>query len=155
MLMSEPRISNAGAKSAAIAGLLASALALLVPLVFGLLRPQYSHVRNYISELGEMGAPQTVWVNWAGFLPIGVLVLLFLYLASDPLLVDRKSIALVSFLGWGYVVAAFFPCDPGCPERGSMSQMVHNLFGILSYPAAILGLMRMAQSLATTLSNPH
>ena len=115
-----------------------------MPLVFGTLRPEYSQVRDYISELGERGAPYAGWVNWAGFLPIGVLVWAFLYLAKDRLQANRKTLLLLSAVGWGYVISAFFPCDPGCPDWGSRSQMVHNLSGVVGYPAISAGLMLMA-----------
>ena len=137
--------SNRAARPAAIAGLCASALAVLVPLVFGALSPSYSHVHNYISELGETGSPYAVWVNGAGFLPIGLAVFLFLFLAQLP--VARRSILLFSSVGWAYVLAAFFPCDPGCPEQGSLSQLVHNASAIVCYPATIAGLILMASSL--------
>ena len=90
----EHRHSHSATKPAAIAGLVAIALSLLVPLVFGMLRPEYSHVPNYISELGQTGSPYAGWVIWAGFLPIGLMVFLFLFLASSWLPVDRKSIFL-------------------------------------------------------------
>lgn len=133
-------------RTAAIAGLVASALCLLVPLVFGMLRPEYSHVRDYISELGETGAPYAGWVNLAGFLPIGLIVLVFVFTASRQMPINRKSALLFSSVGWTYLVASVFPCDPGCPERGSMSQMIHNLTAMVCYPATIAGLMLIAIS---------
>ena len=130
-------------KIAVVFGILGSAMSLLVPIVFGVLRPEYSHVRHYISELGEHGAPYAHWVNWIGFFPIGVFVFLFLLASRKELPVAQHSLLLFSFAGWGYVVAAFFPCDPGCPNDGSTSQLIHNLEGLVGYPATIIGLMQM------------
>ncbi len=144
--MAQHRSRDPVTRTATIAGLVAGALCFLVPLVFGMLRPEYSHVRDYISELGETGAPYAGWVNLAGFLPIGLIVLLFVFTASKLMPVDRKSAWLVSSVGWAYLVASVFPCDPGCPEQGSLSQMIHNLTAMVCYPASTTGLILIAIS---------
>ena len=130
-------------KIGTVSGLFASVVALITPLVFGMLRPEYSHVRSYISELGESGSPYAHWVNWVCFFPIGLAVFLFLLASRKALPVHRHSLLLFSFAGWGYIVAAVFPCDPGCPNEGSTSQLIHNLEGLVGYPATTLGLMQM------------
>jgi Protein of unknown function (DUF998) len=38
-------------------------------------RPEYSHLRNTISELGAVGAPGAPWMNVCGILPAGILVM--------------------------------------------------------------------------------
>lgn len=116
--------------------ILASLLALLTPVVFGALQPDYSHIRDYISELGATGAPYAHWVNYAGFLPIGVLtaivgVLLPSMIPKRPLTI-AASVLLFS-LSIGYLGAAFVPCDAGCPAEGSFKQSIHNLSGIIEY----------------------
>jgi NhaP-type Na+/H+ or K+/H+ antiporter len=42
-------------------------------------------------------------------------------------------------VGAAYLVSAVFPCDRGCPSTGSLSQTVHNAFGLLEYIGAIAG----------------
>src|SRR5215467_8490071 len=37
-------------------------------------RPDYSHLRNTLSELGMAGAPAAAWMNYAGIVPAGLLV---------------------------------------------------------------------------------
>jgi hypothetical protein len=44
-------------------------------------------------------------------------------------------------VGAAYLVSSIAPCDPGCPSAGSLSQSVHNLFGLLEYLGAIAGLL--------------
>ena len=98
--------------------------------IFGRRKPQYSHVVHTISELGEVGAPDQRRVAWAVFLPIGLLLLPLVqfYQASFPAIA-----ALAGCLCVGYLVAAFFPCDPGSPVSGSVRQGVHNLGGAIEY----------------------
>ena len=82
--------------------------------------------------------------NWAGFLPTGLLVLVFLSVINGRLPADGKSLLLFSAVGWGYVISPLCPCDPGCPYWGSASQLVHNLAAIVVYPATTAGLALMA-----------
>jgi hypothetical protein len=120
--------------------------------VAGALTPGYSHVSQFISELGARGAPYEWPVRVLGFLPAGVLLLAFCWLANRSL--PRSTLATLALLGLalyaaGYLVAAAFPCDPGCrPDRPSVSQSVHNAAGVLGYvfaPASLLALGRTAR----------
>lgn len=128
---------------AAACALGAGALALATPLLGGALRPGYSHCAQYISELGEIGAPHAAWVNRLGFLPIGLLVLLFCALAARGLTATRERIGLLclSGVGWSYLVAAFFACDPGCPADGPLRQQLHNAAGVLEYVGGGAGIL--------------
>jgi hypothetical protein len=97
-------------------------LAVVVPVLGGLLVSGHSHVENFISELGAVGTPWGRAVSLGGFLPTG--------LAS---------------IGVAYVGAAFAPCDPGCPAfPTSVRQLVHNLLGILEYLGGGIGLLVFA-----------
>lgn len=85
-----------------------------------------------------------------GFLPAGVVVLLFCVAAFAAL--PRSALTTVGLLGVatyavGYVAAAFFPCDPGCrPVEPSLSQLVHNIAGLAGYLLAPLSLAVLAWS---------
>ena len=108
-----------------------------------LARPGYDAATQFISELGELGAPHGQLVSLAGFLPIGVLVVAFAALAAPELAPTRGTkIALAGFacVGVAYVVAAFARCEPGCPADGPPRQLVHNAFGLLEYAGGGLGL---------------
>jgi len=138
------------ARLAAAAGLAAAGWALLVPLVAARAASPYSHVSQFISELGASGAPHGSLVSAAGFAPIGVLVLAFLGLARPFFPPSRRATAgLVCFaaVGAGYLAAAAFPCDAGCPSAGSRSQALHNRFGLLEYAGAVAGLLLLGASL--------
>jgi hypothetical membrane protein len=118
-------------------------MAIALPFVFGAMFPGYSHVRDYISELGAAGAPQASAVNLFTFLPTGLLLIVATFSLKGVL--PRGSavtagLALVSLTGLSYVGAAFAPCDTGCPAAGSSRQALHNLFGLAGYLGAGVGL---------------
>lgn len=116
----------------------------------GLSWPGYSHYSQYISELGSNGAPYGRLVSLGGFLPVGVLLSLFAVLAI--FIPPRGGLRTLGFLflvlfATGYTGAAFFPCDEGCRSvTPSASQMMHNLFGLLGYIAAPVGLVLLGVS---------
>lgn len=94
----------------------------MTPAIFGMQQPGYSHLRDYISELGANGAPYADWVNYFGFLPIGVLVLFVCFMLPAILPKNRITIAACIFLlslSIAYVGASIAPCDLGCPAEGS------------------------------------
>jgi hypothetical protein len=130
-------------RAAAACGAGAAALALATPLAAGAARPGYGHCAQFISELGERGAPHAALVSLAGFLPIGMLTLAFCALAAGALSGPRARLGLLllSGVGWAYVVAAFFPCDPGCPSPGSPTQQIHTAFGAVEYLGGAFGLL--------------
>lgn len=123
-------------------GFLAVALVLLAQRKVG-----YSHVRHSISELGETGAPDERLVAYGVFLPIG---LVFAFVAL-MLREHAQAAALAASVAAGYVVAAFFPCDPGSPMYGSFRQGVHNLGGAVEYVGGGLSLMALSESLGPAL----
>ena len=127
-------------------------MAVLV-LVAGAFTPGYSHVSQFISELGARGAPHEWAVRFAGFLPAGLLLLAFCGFAFAAL---PRSISAalglfgLAFYAAGYLVAVVFPCDLGCrPEVPSASQLIHNAGGLLGYvlaPAFLLAFARAAHT---------
>lgn len=141
------------ARFAVTTSLLSLAVVVLLALVAGAATPQYSHVSQFISELGARGAPWEWSVRLLGFLPAGVLLLAFCAFAyralprSPGLTFALGSLALFAA---GYLVAAAFPCDPGCrPAQPSLSQVIHNLGGMVGYvlaPAFLFAFARAARA---------
>lgn len=123
------------------AGLLTASL-----LVLGRRKPNYSHVVHTISELGEVGAPDQRLVAWGVFLPVGLMLLpiSLLYYESLPAIA-----ALAGCVSGGYLVAAFFPCDPGSPVSGTARQGVHNLGGAIEYIGGGFSLFWASESFGT------
>jgi hypothetical protein len=113
-------------------------------LVVGARRPDYSHIRHTISELGESGAPQQGFVAFGVFLPVGALLAL---VAALLLPGGQPNAALALCISIGYLVAAVFPCDPGSPLWGTPRQAVHNLGGAIQYAGGAFVLWRIGESL--------
>lgn len=127
--------------------ILASLLALLTPVIFGALQPDYSHIRDYISELGATGTPYAYWVNYGGFLTVGILAAVVGVLLPSMIPRSPSTIAastLFFCLSIGYLGAAFMPCDAGCPAQGTFRQSIHNLSGIIEYLGMAISLLLFA-----------
>lgn len=102
-------------------------------LYFGSRKEGYSHIRNTISELGEVDAPDGKEINRKLFLPAG-LILIGIGLAVRN---QMNGWQLAICMGGGYLLSAFFPCDEGAPLMGGFRQMMHNLAGLIEYGGGI------------------
>lgn len=128
---------------------LATLAAWVPPILFGLVEPGYSVVRDYISELGASGATHAALVNLA-FLMAGALVVatcVALRPALPAVGAAAGGVALVSLMGVSWLVAGLAPCDAGCPAEGSDRQAVHNLAGLLGYAGGAMGLLWLGHTL--------
>jgi len=129
---------------------LAALMVLVETLYFASLRPGYSHISNTISELGETGTPRAGKVAFGFFLPVGLLVWWALWLVYREASDRHVSVALaaLSSLGAGYVLSAFFPCDPGGPIYGSWRTQVHNVLGFIDYAGTGIGFLIVSRYFA-------
>ncbi len=128
----------------------AVAVAHVPPVVFGALTPGYSHIGQYISELGAVDAPYGGLVSLGTFLPAGVLAVLTclaLMTRVPPTRAARLGLAMVALIGVSWIVAAFAPCDAGCPAEGSPRQAIHNLAGAIGYLGGGAGFLILAGAL--------
>ncbi len=129
---------------------IAASLLLGGVLWFGARVPGYSHVRQTISELGEVGSRYSVVVSWGLFAPVGILLsLLTVTLVYRDSSDFRNAVMfLTSAVSIGYLGAAIFPCDPGSPLTGTWRQQIHNLLGGVEYVGGTGALFLAAQSLS-------
>ena len=129
---------------------IAASLLLGGVLWFGTRVPGYSHVRQTISELGEVGSRYSVVVSWGLFAPVGILLsLLTVTLVYRDSSDFRNAVMfLTSAVSIGYLGAAIFPCDPGSPLTGTWRQQLHNLLGGVEYVGGTGALFLAAQSLS-------
>lgn len=140
------------ARFAFVFAVLGIALIILLTVIGGAAFPDYSHATQFISELGARDAPHEALAGFAGFLPAGLLLVLFTAGAFEVLPRSKRTtfeLVGLAIYALGYVAAAIFPCDPGCrPVEPSVSQLLHNLFGLIGYvlaPAFMFELGRSAR----------
>ena len=130
------------------------------PVVFALvvvfaasLRPEYSHIDQFISDLGATGSPHAAIMNYGGFVPAGLLVALFglalsRVLPREPLVLFGA--ALVVLFGLGVATSGVVSCDPGCPQDGgSTENAIHNGVAPLAFMCLIIAAGLLARPFRT------
>lgn len=131
-----------------LSGAFGVALFVLTTIVGGALFPGYSHVGQLISESYAHGTVYGPWLRFLGYLPSGILFGVFAWSAAREFGARKYTAIGFAGIGIGYglgtVLAAFFPCEAGCQADGSessISQLIHNLSGLLTYlvvPASLV-----------------
>ncbi|MGH8864250.1 MAG: DUF998 domain-containing protein, partial [Burkholderiales bacterium] len=110
-------------------GILAPVLWALVIIFCGGLRPEYSHLTQYISELGERGGSTEFIMRYAAFVPTGLMHMAFaafLYVAFKGSPLATIAAMLLAINGIARLVAGMFPCEIGCAlPRLLLSQKLH------------------------------
>lgn len=105
------------------------------------LRPDYSHISQFISELGATDSPNATFMNVAGFIISGVMITVFgvsiTFLLPKNLLSRIGSVLMLLF-GVGMLVVGNFSCDIGCPREGSFENNLHDQ---ISGPIFIMGIV--------------
>jgi hypothetical membrane protein len=109
----------------------------VVVLVLAALRPGYSHLQHFISELGVPGTPYAALMNYAGFVPAGLMLAAFGVALASALPGDRLirlAAVLVATFGLGIAASGMITCDLGCPQgEGSLANVVHNTIAPVSF----------------------
>lgn len=126
----------------ALAWSMASYLVLAI-IGFALRRTDYSHLSNTISELGEFGARDSALVSWGVFFPVGVAAAVLCVVLVRAR--ERAAAMLAGSITAGYIVASFFPCDPGAPPTGSDRNAIHMWGGAIEYFGGAAALLWMAR----------
>lgn len=100
----------------------------------------YSHISQFISESYATGTPYGIYLRVFGFIPSGVLIALFAFAAlrhlPKSILLKLGLLSFALFYGLGTILVGVFPCDIGCNKEfinPSLSQIIHNFFGALTY----------------------
>lgn len=135
-----------------VGGFIAPVLWVAAFLYSGSLRPEYSHYRQYVSELAARGTPTQHFMQVTGFVIPGLLVAGFGSLLGMParnwLVAIAASFLIVS--GIAKTVAGVFPRDPCCTSAlPSTAQEIHNVAGGVYYftlgMAALMGTVAARQ----------
>ena len=125
----------------ALGGVAGPALFASVVVLCAALRPEYSHITQVMSELGETGGLHAPLMNAAGFVPSGLLFMAFG--GSLAMLVPRTRASVVGALlvvlfGAGITAAGTFSCDFGCPRQGlSREATVHIIVSVIAFVSAV------------------
>lgn len=114
----------------------------------GLLLPNYSHFSQLISESYATGTPYGEYLRYLGFIPSGIFIATFAFFAVKGLPESRLTsfgfLGIGVFYGIATSIVGLFPCDEGCGSElvdPSLSQLVHNIMGSLTYMIVPLSLI--------------
>ncbi len=124
-----------------LCGILAPVLWASAIFVSGSLRPEYSHLTQYISELGERGGSTEFIMRYAAFVPSGLMHMAFaafLYVAFKGSPLAAMGAMLLAINGIARIAAGMFPCEVGCAlPRLLLSQKLHSLSAGVGFFALI------------------
>lgn len=121
-------------------GIVGVCLFVLTTIVSGYCYPNYQHGSQFISELYAVDAPNANLIRYGGYLPSGLLFLLFSIFGMREK--PQSKTKTLGFLGVGFgygfgtVICSIFNCDAGCNSEfidPSLSQIIHNLMGLMTY----------------------
>jgi hypothetical membrane protein len=133
----------------ALGGVVGPLIFSLVALTSASLRPDYDRYTQFISELGATGTVNASLMNYAGFLPFGLLLVgmgFAVQRALPPTRPSQIAAILTMLFGVGTIASGFISCDVGCPQTGgSLENFLHDKIGPLAFlsvigAAAILGI---------------
>ena len=123
----------------------------LAVFVLGIVREDYSHISQPISDLGEIGSQNMAGQN-VNFILTGLLILAFsfgLYRGTGPGKRVEVGTLFVSVIGLGVAAAGVFPDDPSCPSRGcnSLAANGHGVAGWMVFPLIPFAILLFARGL--------
>lgn len=127
---------------AVLGGIAGPALFAAVVVLCGALRPEYDHVTQFISELGETEGDYAPLMNYLGFMMPAALIMSFAAALRAKFPPTSSSIVgsgLVGIFAAGMFAAGAFSCDPTCtPVLPSAEQRLHDLASRVAFPSLIL-----------------
>ena len=131
-----------------ICGVIAPILFTVLLTLAALLRPGYSHVSQFISELGAVGTQNAI-VQQTSLIVTGLLIIAFAVGLNRSIRDGRAAklgSAFVVVFGAGMFGGGVFSCDPGCPTTGgSFTNTMHGVVafsGLIAFILACLILWR-------------
>ena len=143
-------------------GLLGVLFFVSATILAGLQFSNYSHLSQLISELYAIGTPYGVQLRYLGFIPSGIFITAFAFLAIKN--IPKSTLTQIGFLGIGIfygiatILVSLFPCDKGCDKElvdPSISQQIHNLSGLLTYIIVPLSLLILGLSARKWVNNKY
>ncbi len=116
----------------------------VIVLTLGFLTPGYSHVRDFMSELGAVDAPYGFVMSFAGLVLLGILVIAFSVGLHRG--IKEGSVigpALLVMSGFSLAATGVFRCDPGCIDISLIGRL-HSAFAMLAGFAFIAAMFFIA-----------
>lgn len=127
-------------RNTAIIGAIGVVFFVLSVVLSGLQFQTYSHISQFISEAYAQGTPYGLYLRLFGYLPSGILFVLFGIRVSWHFrsfkTLQMACIGFSVFYGVGIIITSIFPCDQGCVTAlsdSSVPQIIHNVFSALVY----------------------
>lgn len=118
-------------RRAAVMGIGSPVLFVLLVVVMGFIHPGYSHLANFISDLGALDAPLP-YVQRLNFFQFGIgITVLAVGLYNGMEHPSRTALAFQVTIGAGIFLSGIFPGYSNDP--GSRESMLHNLVGIPAF----------------------
>ncbi|NYT00478.1 MAG: DUF998 domain-containing protein [Methanocellales archaeon] len=111
----------------AICGIVGPIVYTSIMIAIGLLRPGYNHLTQPMSELGEVGGPNAIIMNTAGFMLLGFFIIAFafgLHRGMNEGEGSKVGPALIAMSGIGWIAVGLFHVDPKSAEI-SFTSMMH------------------------------
>ncbi|SDL43396.1 DUF998 domain-containing protein [Kriegella aquimaris] len=136
-----------------LAGVAGPVLFICTTIIAASLSSDYNHISHFISELGATGTHTEQLMNFAGFVPSGILIALFgiallLHLTKKPIHIIGSTLLIV--FGTGMAIAGLFSCDQGCPPDGSLESIIHDRVSAITFMSAITGILLLGFSFNRT-----
>lgn len=105
--------------------------------------PNYDHAHQFISELGAEGAETQKLMNWLGFIPTGLLIILFSWamVVGNKNVLRKTGASMIGIFGLGIVLSGIFSCDMGCPMLGSEINNIHQTIAPIAFLSICLGIL--------------
>lgn len=129
-------------------GIIGVTLFTVASIIGGFQFDHYNPLSQYISETYAIGTPYGEALRYFGYIPSGIFLAVFAF--SAPRIFPTSSFIKTGFWGIGIfygiatVVVGIFPCDKGCNKEWvdpSISQLIHNFTGLLTYLFVPLSLL--------------
>jgi hypothetical membrane protein len=126
-----------------LSGILSPAILVMTTLVVASGLPEYSHVRQTLSELGTVGREGAVWMNLGGIIPAGVLVAASsvpVFRSFGPGRLSKTGAIVLAIAGVCLAGTAVFPLVGGPGDFTASRNVVHlvlaiaGLFGLALAP---------------------
>jgi hypothetical membrane protein len=135
----------------ALGGVVGPLLFTLTTVICASLRPDYSHISQFISELGATGSPNAYLMNFAGFIPAGLMIALLglsLILKLPKKFLTLTGSVFITAFGICMIVVGIFSNDfPELPEEaGSLSNRIHDQVSLLMFLSVIIGILMLGIS---------